>query len=46
MMYASPSLVVIGRADALVLGTWIPDVNDHPGSLTKPPMGLALGLDD
>lgn len=46
MMYASPELVVIGRAEVLVLGTSIPDVNDRPGSLTKPEMGLALGLDD
>jgi hypothetical protein len=46
MMYASPDLVVIGRADVLVLGTGFPGENDRPGSDTKPPMGLVLGLDD
>lgn len=46
MMYASPELVVIGRADVLVLGTGIPGQFDSPVSLTRPQMGLALGLDD
>lgn len=46
MTYASPSLVVIGRADVLVLGTPIRGFEDHPLSRTKPVMGFALGLDD
>lgn len=46
MMYASPELVVIGRAEVLVLGIDVPDLEDHPGSKTRPDMGLALGLDD
>ncbi len=46
MMYASPELVVIGRADVLVLGSTIPGLNDAPFRVTKPEMGLALGLDD
>lgn len=46
MMYASPELVVIGRADVLVLGSDITGVNDAPDHLTKPSMGFALGLDD
>jgi hypothetical protein len=45
MMYASPELVVIGRADVLVLGTNIPGEDDRPLSDTRPFMGLALGLD-
>jgi hypothetical protein len=46
MMYASPELVVIGRADVLVLGSTIPGLHDAPGRVTKPDMGLVLGLDD
>jgi hypothetical protein len=45
MEYSSPELVVIGRAEVLVLGD-IPGENDHVGSLTRLPMGIALGLDD
>jgi hypothetical protein len=45
MEYSSPELVVIGRAEVLVLGGLI-GLNDHVGSSTKPPMGIALGLDD
>jgi len=46
MEYATPELVVIGRAESLVLG--VPDgANDHIGSLfTQPDCGIALGLDD
>jgi hypothetical protein len=46
MRYASPELVVLGRADVLVLGSDIVGLNDAPGHTTKPSMGLALGLDD
>jgi hypothetical protein len=45
MNYSSPELVVLGRADLLVLGD-IEGFDDHVGSLTQPPMGIALGLDD
>ncbi len=45
MQYLTPELVVIGRAEVLVLGD-IEGFNDHVGSLTQPPMGIALGLDD
>jgi hypothetical protein len=46
MVYSSPELVVIGRADVVVLGE-IGGPNDNLGSLvTQPPMGVALGLDD
>jgi len=46
MEYSSPELVVIGRAEVLVLGE-PGGTDDHVGSLiTRPPMGLALGLDD
>jgi hypothetical protein len=45
MEYATPELVVVGRAEQLVLGGDIGE-NDHPGSLTQPVCGIALGLDD
>jgi hypothetical protein len=46
MVYSSPELVVIGRAEVLVLGI-LGGSEDNPGStLTQPPMGVALGLDD
>ena len=46
MEYSSPELVVIGRAEALVLGE-PGGANDHVGSLiTQPPVGIMLGLDD
>ena len=46
MEYTSPELVVVGRAETLVLGA--PDgTNDHIGSLvTQPDCGIALGLDE
>jgi len=44
-MYASPELVVIGRADMLVLGGR-PGKDDHLNSSTDPAEGLPLGLDD
>jgi hypothetical protein len=45
MVYSSPELVVIGRAEVLVLGE-PGGLEDNPGSLTRPPMGITLGLDD
>jgi hypothetical protein len=46
MEYSSPELVVIGRAEVLVLGGE-PGVHDNLTSLiTQPFMGIALGLDD
>jgi hypothetical protein len=45
MEYSSPELVVIGRAEVLVLGGNI-GANDHVGSLTEPLAGVPLGLDD
>jgi hypothetical protein len=46
MEYATPELVVVGRAEELVLGA--PEgANDHIGSLvTQPDCGIALGLDE
>lgn len=45
MEYSSPELVVVGRAEALVLGA-IPVPEDNPGSESGPLAGLVLGLDD
>jgi hypothetical protein len=46
MQYTSPELVVIGRAEVLVLGEF-GGPNDNVGSLiTQPAAGIALGLDD
>jgi len=46
MRYATPELVVIGDAHALVQGG-DPGKFDNGDSITsKPVMGLALGLDD
>ena len=46
MEYSSPELVVIGRAEALVLG--VPEgQGDHIGSqFSRLDMGFAVGLDD
>ena len=45
MRYSTPELVVIGKASALVLG----DVEGHFDNVmtlkTRPPAGVALGLD-
>ena len=47
MKYATPELVVLGSASALVLGTDIKGQLDNGGSeSSKPAVGLALGLDD
>lgn len=46
MKYSAPELVVIGRADVVVMGRR-GDTFDHVGSgETQPIMGFALGLDD
>jgi hypothetical protein len=45
MEYSSPELVLVGRAEVLVLGG-DPGANDHIGSLTERVVGLPLGLDD
>ena len=46
MEYSSPELVVIGRADALVLGGQ-PGATDNLVSVTSNPIeGFTLGLDD
>lgn len=46
MEYSSPELVVVGRAEALVLGD-PPGIGDNGSSLVSdPPAGIALGLDD
>ena len=46
MRYEMPEILVLGRADVLVLGTEICGLNDAPFHLTRPDAGLALGLDD
>jgi hypothetical protein len=46
MRYELPELVVVGRADVLVLGTTIPGLNDAPFHMTRPEVGLVMGLDD
>ncbi len=45
MKYSSPELVVVGRAEVLVLGGQ-PGGEDHPGAETHDMLGLPLGLDD
>jgi hypothetical protein len=46
MEYSSPELIVIGRAEVVVLGE-PGGPNDNVGSLfTKPIMGVELGLDE
>lgn len=45
MQYASPELIVIGRAEVVVLGAEQGE-NDNPCTLTQPPVGFVLGLDD
>lgn len=45
MEYASPELVIVGRAEVVVLGGSLGD-EDSPDSFTLPLAGIALGLDD
>jgi len=47
MKYATPELVLLGTASALVQGSEIQGQDDNGESLTtKPATGLVLGLDD
>ena len=47
MKYATPELVVLGSASALVQGTSIEGRLDNGGSETsKPATGIVLGLDE
>jgi hypothetical protein len=47
MKYATPELVLLGSASALVQGTSIPGKLDNIDSQTsKPATGIVLGLDD
>jgi hypothetical protein len=46
MEYSTPELVVLGSASALVLGDEIGSGDNGFTDVTKPPMGIALGLDD
>lgn len=46
MTYSSPELVVIGRADVLVQGGPIGQLDHDTSEVEKPAMGLVLGLDD
>lgn len=47
MTYEKPELVLVDRADAIVLGTEF-GVGDNAGTapIELPPEGLALGLDE
>jgi hypothetical protein len=46
MDYATPELVLLGAATALVQGS-IPGENDNGSSVTsQPPMGITLGFDE
>ncbi|HWF86817.1 MAG TPA: hypothetical protein VG222_18290 [Vicinamibacterales bacterium] len=46
MEYSTPELVVLGSASALVLGDGIGGDDNGMSGVTKPPMGIVLGLDD
>jgi hypothetical protein len=47
MKYATPEIVVLGSASALVLGSDIQGKFDNGDSQTsKPAVGITLGLDD
>ena len=47
MKYATPELVLLGTASALVQGSLIKGEGDNGSSdSTKPALGLVLGLDD
>ena len=46
MKYSTPDLVVLGSASALVLGDQIGGDDNAATGMTKPPMGVVLGLDD
>lgn len=47
MKYATPELVILGSASALVQGTLIPGKDDNGDSQSsRPAIGLVLGLDE
>jgi hypothetical protein len=46
MNYNTPELVVLGPASVLVLGSRIDGKFDSETSVTRPAVGLTLGLDD
>jgi hypothetical protein len=45
MKYSTPELVVLGSAAALVLGDTIGQLDNVMTLQTRPPAGVALGLD-
>jgi hypothetical protein len=45
MKYATPALVVLGPASVLVLGGSPGRLDNGSSTNTRPPMGIALGLD-
>ena len=46
MQYSTPELVVLGPASVLVLGDVEGRYDNVATMKTKPPVGVALGLDD
>ena len=46
MQYASPELVVVGKAEVLVLGAPFNSGDNGGSDTTQLPMGLTAGLDD
>ena len=46
MKYSTPELVVLGSASALVLGDAEGQLDNVSTFMTRPPAGVALGLDD
>ena len=46
MRYATPELVVIGAASALVQGDTLGKLDNGTSDTSKPQLGVLLGLDD
>ena len=46
MRYSTPELVVLGSASTLVLGDIFGEDDNVLTYKTRPPMGVALGLDE
>jgi hypothetical protein len=46
MKYSTPEIVVLGSAVALVLGDVEGQLDNVSTFMTRPPVGVALGLDD
>jgi hypothetical protein len=46
MKYSTPELVVLGSAAVLVLGSIEGRLDNVTTFMTRPPAGVALGLDD